>query len=355
MTCYHPLLRYETWEKYKCADGHEAYKAKVFNPAPYYKNEYETVEAYAQSLLEHNHYRRVQIIPCGKCIGCRLEYSKQWATKGIYEAEEHKDNWFLTLTYDEEHLPIGSSTIDPKTGEENGPLLSGTLKAVDFTNFIKRLREYYDRKYNHKGIRFMGCGEYGATSNRAHYHCIMFNLPILESMMQFHEYNDNYEPMWRVPELEKIWGRGLVVAAEVNWNTCAYVARYITKKVGIPTEKDYYKCLGIEPEFFRMSRKPGIGRSYYEKHKDEIYKIDKMLITKYNGGKMEVKPPKYYDKLYDIENPEKMKEIKENRKKDQKRRNKIKYSKTTHYKKEQLKIEENIKKDKTSTLKREKI
>lgn len=355
MTCYHPLLRFETHETYKAKDGHLAYKAKVEKPNPYILREYEDVEKMAKSMSMYGRYRRVQVIPCGKCIGCRLEYSKQWATKGIYEAEMHKENWFLTLTYDDEHLPIGSNTIDPNTGEEKNPLISGTLRAKDFTNFIKKLRSYYERKYNHTGIRFMGCGEYGESSNRAHYHCIMFNLPIPIEMMKFHEYNDNQEPMYRVPEIEQIWGKGIVVAAEVNFNTCAYVARYITKKVGIPTEKDYYKCLGIEPEFFRMSRKPGIGREYYEQHKNEIYEKDQLLVRKYKGGMMKVKPPKYYDKLYDIENPEKFEKIKENRKKEQEKQSKLKYSKTSLYKKQQLENEESTKKAKTSVLKRETI
>lgn len=336
-------------------DGHKAYKAKIFKPDPNYKEEYETVDAYAEHLLKDPYYRRVQVIPCGKCIGCRLEYSRDWATKGIYEAEMHKDNWFLTITYDNEHLPIGDPVIDPETGEEKEPLNSGTLKAADFTNFIKKVRTYYERKYNHKGIRFMGCGEYGSQSARSHYHSIMFNMPIPVEQMRFHEYNENHEPMYRCIELEKIWGKGMIVAAEVNWNTCAYVARYITKKVGMPTDKDYYKKLGIEPEFFRMSRKPGIGREYFEKHKDEIYKDDKVIIQKYKGGLMRIKPPKYYDKLYDLENHEKMEEIKEKRKKDQENISKVKFHQTTVYKKQQLKLEEDIKKSQSKALIRSKI
>lgn len=60
-----------------------------------------------------------------------------------------------------------------------------------------------------------------------------------------------------------------------------------------------------------MSRKPGIGRKWFEDHKDEIYKKDEIIIRKYKGGTMKVKPPKYYDKLYDIENHENLEKIKE--------------------------------------------
>lgn len=335
MTCYHPLIRHELWEKYRTLDGHWTYKAKISGLQP--GQSYEDAEEIAKSIQASGRYRRVQIIPCGKCIGCRLEYSKQWATKGILEAEQFKDNWFLTITYDQEHLP------------ENG-----SLKANEFKNFIKKIREYYDRKYNHIGVRFMGCGEYG-TLGRPHYHAIMFNMPIPIEQMKFHEYNENHEALYRCPELEKIWGKGMIVAAEVNWNTCAYVARYITKKVGIPANKEHYKKLGIEPEFFRMSRKPGIGREYYEKNKNKLFEKDEIIVNKYGGGQMKVKPPKYYEKLYDIENPEKIKEVKEKRKKEQERISKIKYHQTTKYKKDQLLLEEDIKKGQAKSLIRTKV
>lgn len=353
MTCYHPMIRLETYEKYKCIDGHMAYKAKIIKPDPSYKEEFENIDDFAKSL--QGHYRNIQIIPCGKCIGCRLEYSRQWATKGCLEAEQYNNNWFLTLTYDEEHLPEADPAINEKTGEEMPPNPGGTLKSTDLTNFIKKLRTYYERKYNHKGIRFMACGEYGTTSNRAHYHIIFYNLPILEQMIRFHEYNENYEPLYRLTEIEEIWGKGIVVAASVNWNTCAYVARYVTKKIGLPTNKEHYKNLGIEPEFFRMSRKPGIGRQWFEDHKEEIYKKDEIIVNKYGGGTMKVKPPKYYDKLYDIEKPEELKKIKEQRRKDMENINRIRMQQTTKFKKEQLNVEENIKENQAKALIREKV
>lgn len=353
MTCYHPLIRYETWEKYTCLDGHKAYKAKVISPDPGYKEQYENIELYAKSKYGSDHYRKVQIIPCGKCIGCRLEYSKQWATKGIYEAEMHEQNWFLTITYDQEHLPKGQDSYNPNTGEYIGPNTTGTLKPADMQNFNKKLREIYKRKHGHEGIRMMYCGEYGENYARPHYHGIYYNLPLFE--MKFHAYNENHEALYRVPELEEIWGKGMIVAAEVNWNTCAYVARYITKKVGLPTLSQHYKALGIEPEFFRMSRRPGIGREYFEKHKDEIYSKDQLIVKKYGGGTMKVKPPKYYDKLYDITNHEDLENIKKKRKKDAERITKLQASKTSLYKKEQLQLTEESKQTQAKTLIRNKI
>lgn len=352
MTCYHPMLRFETYEQYTCQDGHKAYKARVEKPDPKDLAQYENIEAMAKSM--QGRYRRVQVIPCGKCIGCRLEYSKDWATKGCYEAETHKHNWFLTITYDQEHLPEADDMIG-EYGEEICQNPNGTLKPSDFTNFLKRLRDFYKRKYNHEGIRFMGCGEYGSKGMRPHYHAIMFNLPIQPEKMKFHEYNANHEALWRVPELEKIWEKGMIVAAEVNWNTCAYVARYITKKVGLPTQEAYYKRLGIEPEFFRMSRRPGIGREYFEKHKDEIYASDNLVIKKYGGGTMKVKPPRYYDRLYDIENHEQMETIKKKRNANAERINHLRDSQTTLHRKEQLQLTEQSKKAQSKLLLRNKL
>lgn len=347
MTCYHPLIRYEYYEKYKCLDGHEAYKARVLKLDS--GEEYEDMEERVRSGL----IRQRQIIPCGKCIGCRLEYSKEWATKGCLEAEYYTENWFLTITYDQDHLPEAGTMIDPKTGEELGKNPFGTLKNEDMTLFIKRLRQYYERKYNHKGIRYMMCGEYGDQGQRPHYHAIMYNLPLHN--IHFHQYNENHETLWRCEELEEIWGKGLIVAAEVNWNTCAYVARYITKKVGIPTQEKYYDCLGVNPEFFRMSRKPGIGRQYFEDHKNEIYNKDEIIIKKYNGGQMKVKPPKYYDKLYDSINTKEFELLKAKRRKTSENIRKLKYIQSTAYKKDMLIEEENTKKGKAAALIRSKV
>lgn len=324
-----------------------AYKARVIKLGP--GEDYEDMEEIVKSGLIRNR----QIIPCGKCIGCRLEYSKDWATKGCLEAESYSENWFLTITYDQEHLPEAGTMIDPKTGEELGQNPFGTLKSEDWTLFLKRVRQHYKRKYNHENIRFMACGEYGEKGQRPHYHAIMYNLPIHN--MTFHQFNENHEPLYRCLELEEIWGKGLIVAAEVNWNTCAYVARYITKKVGIPTQDQYYKCLGIAPEFFRMSRKPGIGRTYFEAHKDEIYKKDYLAITKYGGGKMRVRPPKYYDKLYDSINHDEYERLKMKRRKVSEDIRKVKYIQSTMLKKNSLIEQEETLTSKAKTLIRTKV
>ncbi len=94
-------------------------------------------------------------LPCGQCIGCRLERSRQWAIRCVHEAELHEENCFITLTFSPEN-------INKK----------GTLIKADFQKFMKRLR----KKYIGKVIRYMHCGEYGEIGNRPHHHACIFGL-----------------------------------------------------------------------------------------------------------------------------------------------------------------------------------
>ena len=103
-------------------------------------------------------------VPCGKCTGCRTEYSRQWAMRIKHEASLWgKKNSFVTLTYDDENLPRkGNST---------------TLIKKDFQDFMKRLREPNQELdwTPPTPIRYYHCGEYGDQFGRPHYHAILFN------------------------------------------------------------------------------------------------------------------------------------------------------------------------------------
>lgn len=223
------------------------------------------------------------LVPCGQCIGCRLERSRQWAIRCVHEAKMHDNNCFITLTYDNEHLP------------ENKSLIKRDLQL-----FLKRLRKKYG-----EGIRFYACGEYGEEGERPHYHACVFN----------HDFEDKELwtvrqgiPLYRSKELEKIWPFGFATIGDVTFESAAYVARYIMKKItGEEAENHYGQRI---PEFTNMSRRPGIGRPFVEEYSRDIYAIDAIILR--NGLKMH--PPKYYDSIYDQINPSKLKEIKEVRK-----------------------------------------
>lgn len=227
-------------------------------------------------------------IPCGKCIGCRLEYSRQWANRCMLELESHESSYFVTLTYDDKNLPENRS-----------------VSKREMQLFMKRLRfQFKDQK-----IRFYGCGEYGDKTMRPHYHIILFGLK-LDDLVLYKKSGLGYN-YYNSPSLDAVWQKGYCVVADVSWDTCAYTARYVLKKLNGDMAKVYSE-LNIEPEFVLMSRRPGIGREYYDKNKGELYNYDYINVKTDKGGK-KFKPPRYYDTLYEIENPEKMQEIKEKR------------------------------------------
>lgn len=238
-------------------------------------------------------------VPCGKCIGCRLDYSRTWANRCVLESLSFPQEtcFFVTLTYSDESIKEHSSElISPK-----GTL---TLYPKHVQDFMKRLRIHWQRKYNHDGIRFYLAGEYGDETARPHYHALIYNIPIKD--LTFYAKNNLGQPLFNSGEIEDIWGFGYVVLGELNWDTCAYTARYVMKKQKGKGAKDFYENAGLYPEFVRMSRDPGIGRLYFEANKDKIYRTDSIVLP---GGKV-VKPPAYFDKLYSLEHPEIINDLK---------------------------------------------
>jgi hypothetical protein len=290
-------------------------------------------------------------IPCTKCYGCRIDSSKQWATRCVLEANEWKENWFITLTYDDDHLP--PKKIINYQGEEY--LFEHYLEPEDLTVFNNSLRRHWLRKYGHDNIRFFACGEYGELYGRPHFHGIYFNLPIPPNELRWWKNTSDGNQLFTCDEIEKIWGKGMVRIGHVTWSTCAYTARYIMKKFKGPEAEHHYCQIGKTPEFTRMSRMPGIARNWYEQNKNKIYDLDE-IIMKTTGEKVHaIKPPKYYDKLYDIEYPERMQEIKEIRKNNMIQKQKVKNLTTTMPELEQLKVEESSLRERTKILTRDRL
>lgn len=256
-----------------------------------------------------SHYPLEEIeVPCGKCIGCRLDYSRQWANRCMLEAKQWQHNYMITLTYDESNVHLVDG-VNRETGELQKV---GNLEPKDLTKFMKDLRRYYMYHYNHDNIRFYACGEYGDNTYRPHYHVIVFNCPILDLENFF--LNKEREQIYLSNTIRNIWKKGIITVAKLEWQVAAYVARYVMKKRKGKDSEEYYKKLGVIPEFVRMSRGPGIARDYYEQHKDQIYEFDEIHLERKNGQVMTVKPSKYYDRLYDLDSPEALAAIKKQRK-----------------------------------------
>lgn len=253
------------------------------------------------------HYPKSKLvqIPCGKCIACRLEYSRQWANRCMLELQYHESSYFVTLTYNDEHLPLVANE------NENGEITQvATLVKREFQLFLKRLR----KRFPDQEIRYYMAGEYGDQGHRPHYHAILFGLKLDD--LVFYKKSPLGFNYYFSPTLEKLWSdsdgsqKGFVVVADVTWESCAYTARYVMKKQK-GFGKEMYEKLGIEPEFCLMSRRPGIGKKYYEDHPD-LYKYDYINISTEKGGK-KFKPPKYFDRLFELDNPDEFKKIKDAR------------------------------------------
>lgn len=227
-------------------------------------------------------------IPCGQCIGCRLLKASIWAIRCYHEMSLHEENCFITLTYDDENLPNDYS-VDKKV----------------FQNFLKKFRrEIYPKK-----ISYFMAGEYGEQSWRPHYHAIIFGFDFPDKIRVQSKEVDN--PYYISGFLSSLWPYGNHIIADANYETAAYVARYITKKItGTKAEAHYHRTIldwneytgeiyhweeiQLEPEYCLMSRRPAIGKGWFEKYFKDCYPSDYLVV---NGRKIPV--PKYYDKLFE--------------------------------------------------------
>ena len=181
-------------------------------------------------------------LPCGQCIGCRLERSRQWATRCMHEAQLHEENMFLTLTYDDEHLPRSISKREMQL-------------------FLKRLR----KSLPSKKISYVYCGEYGDKTQRPHYHALIFGHRFDDC--KIHSKTKNGQYLYTSEKLQNLWQKGHCLIGSVTFESAAYVARYCLKKItGKNADKAYERLdpqtgeiYQITPEFFQPSLKPAIG------------------------------------------------------------------------------------------------
>lgn len=224
-------------------------------------------------------------LPCGQCIGCRLERSRQWAMRCLHESSLYQDNSFITLTYDESNLPAG-----------------GSLNYSDFQRFMKRLR-----KNSKRPVRFYMGGEYGESTLRPHFHACLFGFDFADKV--YFRKSASGEKIYTSKFLESLWPFGLSSIGNVTFQSAAYIARYCVQKVTGDAADLHYSCPefvdedgvirnSVVPEFNHMSLKPGIGAKWLEKYQTDVFPRDYVVI---NGVK--TKPPKYYDVLFERESP----------------------------------------------------
>lgn len=294
MPCFHPV---PAWRTSKVID------VKSGRPRIFFKEKF--VKPYPSDTIE------VLSLPCGKCDGCRLSRSRAWAARCMHEASQHDDNCFITLTYDDKFLPLNSS-----------------LDKSDYVKFLKRLRGFVAESASvpapavsnrtsagkpaapasfGRRVSFFLCGEYGLNFGRPHYHILLFGFDFPDRVLYdvrcgFKLYTSELlGKLWADPDTHESYGFSTV--GDLTFESAAYVARYCLKKV-VGHEADAHYG-DREPEFTRMSLRPAIGRKWISSFMESVYPDDFLIA---NG--MRIKPPRYYDSLFEISRPELMAEIK---------------------------------------------
>lgn len=294
MTCYYPVTLY------KSREGRDKLTGK-----------------WALGSIKNGFIDLKQNVSCGRCVGCRLERSRQWAIRCVHESQMHDNNCFATLTYKDEELVYGKK--------------NSTLYPRHLELFWKRLRKEYGN-----GIRYFACGEYGDRTSRPHYHACIFGMDFEDK--QLFSTKDGIE-LYSSDTLDSIWVHGSCTLGSVTFESAAYVARYIMdKKLG--KDSVYYEEQGIEPEFIRMSRRPGLGSSWYDKYYKDVYPHDYVVVR---GVKC--KPPRFYDSKKDLDSPKEMRYIRESRVDNS-------YSTWEERTRERLIVREEVKKRQINVLRR---
>lgn len=316
MTCFHPLKAYMPFSE-DC-DGkrrlifserqvnnlilHSETEKKLYLPngenlMSYYNHPHIILDTQFHNNGEVNGL--VIRVPCGKCLGCRMDYARRWSTRCYNEAFMHnhfKNCAFLTLTFN------------------NNMLFNRThpwsVDKLEFSQFMKRFRKRISDRYGVTGVRFFACGEYGSLKGRPHYHALIFgfNFPdkkliqgagfpaklqpraLKDGRILRYYHSDFLDSCWSPAGSDKPFGFATI--SDITYEDCAYTARYILKKTGSK------HSTGREPEFVLSSRNPGLGLDFWKKYYPDY--IANNCIDLGSGRITDI--PRYYiDKLKEFD------------------------------------------------------
>lgn len=247
-------------------------------------------------------------IPCGKCISCRLENARQTAVRCVHEASTYKDNCFITLTYDEQHLK------SPKLQYKDFQIFVKALRSLRFDQMQKGLfPTIEDRKTRRKlyneltderkkelsetiKVGIFCAGEYGDQKKRPHWHAIVFNWTPEDGI---HKYtSDRGDRVYQSSTLTNLWGHGTAEYGSVTFESAGYVARYASKKLyhGKDGTHEY------EP-ISKRSSKNAIGKRWIEKNWKDCF-THGYLVFKKGDKYLQCGIPRYYEKWFKKQHPE---------------------------------------------------
>lgn len=244
MSCYYPVLAHR---QFKDSDG----KWHIRFESKYNVN-------YSIRSLRFKYGDNLLLLPCGHCLGCKFDKAKDWATRVYCESLYHDKSCFVTLTYDDLHLPKNQA-----------------INKKNLIAFIKDLRNRCEK------VRYFGCGEKGESSGRIHAHIILFGYS--PSDLEFYSRGSNGDALYISQELSSIWKKGHVIIGDVSYHSAGYVARYTTKKIG------------DDDSFLICSNRPGIGYEYCFDHADDI--METGYVYGDFGDDYKAPIPRYFEKL----------------------------------------------------------
>lgn len=213
-------------------------------------------------------------LPCGQCRGCRADRASSWATRCTHEAQVAPASCFITLTYDDDHLPADNS-----------------VSLREWQLFMKRLRKRFGSR-----IRYFACGEYGEENGRAHYHALLFNFDFPDKT--YWATRDGNR-VFKSKALEELWPYGLCEVGSVTAQSAGYCAQYAHKKITGLMAVDHYlrphpltgELHRVAPEFGAMSRRPGLGEEWFDRYHGDVFPADHLIV---DGSPRKV--PEYYVK-----------------------------------------------------------
>lgn len=228
-------------------------------------------------------------LPCGKCVGCTLDRSRSWALRCVHEASQHDQNCVITLTFASEHLNSKAS-----------------LDVNDLQKFFKRFRKFIAPRR----IRYFACGEYGTQFGRPHFHACIFGYDFADK--ELWSMRDGVR-QFVSPSLARLWPFGHCTIGEMDFRSAAYIARYVVKKQGVEPDgstrrldSDSGELVEITPEFVVMSRRPGLGRGWYEKYSSDLFPDDFVVhegqtykVPRYYGQQLEAVSPELFESIRD--------------------------------------------------------
>lgn len=228
--------------------------------------------------------RYVEIsVPCGKCFSCRRDRAFELTCRSIFESRLYDFNSFVTLTVSDDKI----KEVFPN-GVEHRP----------FQLFAKRLRKKIGK------FRYLMCAEYGSTTQRPHYHVVIFG----------HRFTDvkylddgSYVPS---EVISSCWPYGNIQVADLNENRIAYVAGYTLKDYQLGRDFQWYAFRGLFPPYVKWSRRPGLGYDWFKSHITDVYKgVDNVrseiiisrklrsMKSRYLDDKLSLHLPDLFDKL----------------------------------------------------------